>query len=123
MAGSKNKLPEELLRLLPMTAAVFYTLFSLAEGQKHGYAIMQQTKQLSSGRFRMGPGTLYTTIQRLLELALIEETDDLGSSVDSDRRRRCYRLTKHGKTLLEMDIGRMRSAVLLARDMDLAREV
>jgi DNA-binding PadR family transcriptional regulator len=50
----------------PLTPAVFFILFSLVDGQKHGYAIMQQTYKLSEGNLRMGPGTLYTTIQRLL---------------------------------------------------------
>ncbi|MGD1068787.1 MAG: helix-turn-helix transcriptional regulator [Bryobacteraceae bacterium] len=122
MAFRFEKLPDELLRLLPLTPAVFYTLFALAEGQRHGYAIMQQAKILSGGRFGMGPGTLYTTIQRLLEFALIEETAELDSAADKDSRRRYYRLTKHGKALLEMEISRMRSTVRLARDMNLAPE-
>jgi DNA-binding PadR family transcriptional regulator len=118
----KPGLPDELLRLLPLTPAVFYTLFALAEGQKHGYAIMQQTKLLSGGSFRMGPGTLYTTIQRLLELALIEETTEPDQSDDKDGRRRYYQLSRNGRTLLELDIARMRSAVRLARDLNLAPE-
>ena len=60
--------------VVPLTPAVFFVLFSLADGQKHGYAIMQETvESCRTVKFRMGPGTLYTTLQRLLDLSLIEE--------------------------------------------------
>ena len=117
-----TELPDGLLRLLPLTPAVFYTLFALAEGDRHGYAIMQQAKLLSGGSFRMGPGTLYSTIQRLLELNLIEEASEPVGTEDSDSRRRYYRLTKQGKAILDLDLDRMRSAVRLARGMNLAPE-
>jgi DNA-binding PadR family transcriptional regulator len=91
---------------------MFYILFALAAGEKHGYAIMQQCSQLSAGKFRMGPATLYTTIQRLLDLALIEETQ---TSNEGERRRRYYRLSRPGKLLLEAEIGRMEDIVSLAR--------
>ena len=67
------------------TAYSFYILFALAEGEKHGYAIMKEVENVSGGQFTMGPGTLYTTIQRLLELGLIEET---STSSSPERRRR-----------------------------------
>jgi len=107
-------LPDELQRLLPLTPAVFFVLFSLADGEKHGYAIMQQMATLSGGKFRMGPGTLYTTLQRLLYLALIEEVQGAGAG-ESDTRRRYYRLNGSGKLVLEAEIGRMDSVVRLAR--------
>jgi DNA-binding PadR family transcriptional regulator len=111
----RSQLPEELQHLLPLTPAVFFVLFSLADGEKHGYAIMQQMATLSDGKFRMGPGTLYTTLQRLLDLALIEEVEGTGAATDHENRRRYYRLTGTGKTLLETEIGRMDSIVRLAR--------
>ena len=95
----------------PLTPAVFFTLFALANGEKHGYAIMQETGQLSGGKFRMGPGTLYTTIQRLWSLGLIAEVP--GDS-DTDPRRRYYRLTNEGRTLLQLEVDRMRDLVTLA---------
>ena len=73
MPPKNTTIPDKLQQLLPLTPAVFFILFALAQGEKHGYAIMQQVSVLSDGKVRMGPGTLYTTIQRLLELALIEE--------------------------------------------------
>ena len=112
MKARKNDLPEEALRLIPLTPAVFFILFALADGEKHGYAIMQETKRISEGRFRMGPGTLYTTIQRLLELALIEEAEKSGA----DSRRRYYRLTRNGRALLEIEINRMGAVLQLASE-------
>lgn len=113
-------LPPEFQPLLPLTPAVFYTLFSLADGEKHGYAIMQGTKSLSSGKFQMGPGTLYATLQRLLDLSLIEEVDGPPASTDRESRRRYYRLKGNGKLLLEAELARMDTAVRLAQRKKLA---
>src|ERR1700754_5114873 len=101
---AKGEIPDDLRELLPLTPAVFYILFALAEGEKHGYAIMKEVKTLSSGQFMMGPGTLYTSIQRLLELGLIEET---STSSDTERRRRCYRLSRNGRQVFEAELSRM----------------
>jgi DNA-binding PadR family transcriptional regulator len=110
---ASKQIPHELQSLLPLKPAVFYVLFALMDGEKHGYAIMQQTSALSDSRFRMGPATLYTTLQRLLELGLIEEVEGSGSAEDS--RRRYYRLVGNGKSLLEAELARMDSVVRLAR--------
>lgn len=93
MKTQKNELPEDVMQLIPLTPAVFFILFALADGEKNGYAIMQETNKLSEGRFRMGPGTLYTTIQRLLDFCLIEEGSSDAEARDT--RRRYYRLTRH----------------------------
>jgi DNA-binding PadR family transcriptional regulator len=111
----RNQLSEELQQLLPLTPAVFFVLLSLADGEKHGYAIMQGMATLSGGKFRIGPGTLYTTLQRLLDLALIEEVQGSGAAVERENRRRYYRLAGNGKVLLEEEISRMDSVVRLAR--------
>jgi DNA-binding PadR family transcriptional regulator len=103
-------------QLLPLTLAVFFILLALADGEKHGYAIMQDVKILSDRQVNMGPGTLYTTIQRLLDLALIVETT---KSKSEEGRRRYYQLTGAGKVLLEMEIGRMDSLLQLARQKNL----
>jgi DNA-binding PadR family transcriptional regulator len=103
-------------KLLPLTPAVFFILFALADGEKHGYAVMQQVEVLSDGQFRMGPGTLYTTIQRLLELALIEE---IPNHDEPEGRRRYYRLTAAGKSLLYSEISRMEAVVRLAQQKKL----
>jgi DNA-binding PadR family transcriptional regulator len=111
----RNQISEELQQLLPLTPAVFFVLLSLADGEKHGYGIMQGMATLSGDKFRMGPGTLYTTLQRLLDLALIEEVQRTGAVVERENRRRYYRLTGSGKVLLEDEISRMDAVVRLAR--------
>ena len=110
-AGPRKELPDDLSSLLPLTPAVFFTLFALADGEKHGYAIMQEVGTLSGNKVRMGPGTLYSTIQRVLELGLVEEVSNRGG----DSRRRYYRLTRYGKLLLDAEILRMDDLVRLAR--------
>ena len=109
---TKAEIPDPVRELLPLTPAVFYILFALAEGEKHGYAIMKEVEDISGGHFNMGPGTLYTTIQRLLELGLIEET---STSSNSERRRRCYRLSRNGRHVLEAELNRMESLVRSAQ--------
>jgi len=122
MKPRKNELPDEVMRLIPLTPAVFFILFALADGEKHGYAIMQQTNKLSEGRFRMGPGTLYTTIQRLLEFSLIEELSG-GDPDGRDSRRRYYRLTRQGRALLDLEINRMGAVLQLASEKRLWPQV
>ena len=97
---------------LPLTPAVFFTLFSLASGEKHGYAIMQETRELSDESFEMGPATLYTTLQRLLDLDLVEE---VAGASGTDRRRRNYRLTPSGRSLLDQELERVEALVRKAR--------
>jgi len=116
---SANRVPNDLQHLLPLTPAVFFILFALADGEKHGYAIMQSASRLSENQFRMGPGTLYSTIQRLLDLDLIEETESVGGQSDHEDRRRYYKLTRTGKAILAADVSRMESVVRLARDKKL----
>jgi DNA-binding PadR family transcriptional regulator len=115
----KRRLPDEQQKLLPLTPAVFFILFALADGDKHGYAIMQQVAGLSDGQFRMGPGTLYTTIQRLLDLGLIEEVLSAG---EADTRRRYYRLTRAGKSVLDAELDRMHRVLETASKMKFATE-
>ena len=105
---AKAEIPDPFRELIPLTPAVFYILFALAEGQKHGYAIMKEVEHVSGGQFTMGPGTLYTTIGRLLELGLIEET---STPSDAERRRRCYRLSRMGRKVFEVELNRMESLV------------
>jgi len=113
-------IPEPLQNMLPLTPAVFFVLLALAGGEKHGYAIMQEVTELSAGKVRMGPGTLYSTIQRLVDLDLIEETEGSGEPSDHESRRRYYRLTGDGRQLLEAEVNRMESVVRVARKRKLA---
>ena len=75
----------------PLTGVEFHILLTLFEGPRHGYGIMQDVEALTEGRIQLGPGTLYGSLKRLLEPALIEECEPDGE------RRRCYRLTRTGK--------------------------
>ena len=120
MPPGAHRVPDELQHLFPLTPAVFFILFAMADGQKHGYAIMQSVSEISDGQFRMGPGTLYTTIQRLLELDLIEETASAGMRSDHENRRRYYKLTHTGKTVLSAELSRMEAVVRLAKEKKLA---
>ncbi|HEX3747395.1 MAG TPA: helix-turn-helix transcriptional regulator [Bryobacteraceae bacterium] len=92
----------------PLQPATFWILFALATGDKHGYAIMRETRKLSDGEFEMGPATLYTSIQRLLDSAWIEE---VSGPDEGDRRRRYYHLAKTGKEALQSEMKRMEALV------------
>ena len=116
---TSNRVPDDLQHLLPLTPAVLFILFALADGAKHGYAIMKTVSRISQNQFRMGPGTLYTTIQRLLDLGLIEETESGAGQSDHENRRRYYKLTRTGRTVLAADVSRMESVVRLARNKKL----
>jgi DNA-binding PadR family transcriptional regulator len=108
MGGTADSLPENISRLIPLTPAVFYVLLALSSGARHGYSIMQETASLSEGGFRMGPATLYSTIQRLVELDLIVET---AGDDKTDSRRRYYELSDKGLHLLEAEVKRMNSVI------------
>jgi DNA-binding PadR family transcriptional regulator len=101
---------------LPLSPAAFLILFALASGDKHGYAIMQEARKLSDGAFQMGPATLYTTIQRLLESDWIKE---VRGPKDSDTRRRYYRLTGEGNSTLDLELQRMETMVRKSKTMRL----
>jgi DNA-binding PadR family transcriptional regulator len=107
--------PDDVQRLLPLTPAVLYVLLSLVENSKHGYAIMQETAEASQGTFKMGPGTLYTTIQKLVSLQLISER----IRSDPDTRRRYYEITRLGRRLLRTELRRLSAVVRLAEDRKL----
>ena len=93
--------------LLPLTPAVFHILLALADGEKHGYSIMQEVTRITNGSIQMGPGTLYGTIKRMLESRLIEETDERPDPNRDDERRRYYRLTSFGERVAQAEAGRL----------------
>src|SRR5688572_21007774 len=116
MSSSKAHIPEDLLAWTPLSPTVFFVLMALAGSPKHGYAIMKLAVKLSEGRVRMGPGALYTTIQRLVEAELIEETE---GEEGEDSRRRLYKLTRLGRSLLRFEVDRMESVLKIARGLKL----
>ncbi|HET8628472.1 MAG TPA: PadR family transcriptional regulator [Thermomicrobiales bacterium] len=100
--------------LAPLTPAVFHILLALAPGDKHGYEIMRQVGRDSQGRVRMGSGTLYGSIKRMLAARLIEEAGERPDPSLDDERRRYYRLTDPGRRALEAELRRYREVVVLA---------
>ncbi len=101
--------------LLPLTPTVFHILLALADGEKHGYAIMQEVEARTGGTMRLGPGTLYGSIQRMLKDRLIVEARDRTGAPQSDERRRYYRLTSFGQRVLQAEAQRLEDLVHMAR--------
>ena len=100
--------------LAPLTPAVFHILLALAPGEKHGYEIMRQVKRDAQGRVRIGSGTLYGSIKRMLAAHLIEEAGERPDPILDDERRRYYRLTDRGREALTAELRRYRDVVVLA---------
>jgi DNA-binding PadR family transcriptional regulator len=101
--------------LLPLSPAVFHILVSLADGDRHGYAIIQDVTARTSGEVRLGPGTLYRSIQRMIEQDLIIETDTRPAPEADDERRRYYRITALGRAAARAEAERLAGLVKLAR--------
>jgi DNA-binding PadR family transcriptional regulator len=99
---------------LPLTPAVFHILLALADGEKHGYGIMQEVALITDGTMHMGPGTLYGTIKRLLESSLIEESDERPDPALDDERRRYYRLTSFGERVAQAEARRLAALLNVA---------
>ncbi|HWC60463.1 MAG TPA: PadR family transcriptional regulator [Verrucomicrobiae bacterium] len=100
---------------LPLTPAVFHILLALADGERHGYAIMQEVAQSTEGQIKMGPGTLYGTIKRLLAAKLVEESEERPDPNLDDERRRYYKLTGLGRGVVEAEAERLAALVKLAQ--------
>lgn len=98
-----------------MTTQVFHILLSLADGTRHGYGIIKDVRDHTGDRVRIGTGTLYTALQRLLDAGWIEETTDRPAAEDDDARRQYYRLTKLGRAALRDEAQRLERAVDEAR--------
>lgn len=99
---------------LPLSQAQFHVLVALTDGERHGYAIMQDVESLSRGRVRMGPATLYGTLKRLVDSGLAEELADRRGPND-DQRRRYYRLTALGQRVCAAEASRLDDLVRITR--------
>jgi DNA-binding PadR family transcriptional regulator len=99
----------------PLTPAVFHILVVLADGNLHGYGIMQEVDRITGGETRLGPGTLYRSIQRMLVDGLIEEVSIAAHDEADDDRRRFYRLTKKGRAIATNEARRLAALVAAAR--------
>ena len=100
---------------LPLTPAVFHILLALSDGERHGYAIMQEVAADTSGSLQLGPGTLYGCLKRMLAARLVEESDERPDPDIDDERRRYYRMTDFGVRTLRAEAERLASAVSAAR--------
>jgi DNA-binding PadR family transcriptional regulator len=105
---------------LPLTPVVLHILLALADERqgKHGYAVAREVEQLTDGQIRMGPGTLYGSIQRMLDAELIEERRGRPQP-EEDERRRYYRLTPFGRRVLQLEVARLADVVAIARSKQL----
>ena len=108
---------------LPLTPAVFHILLTLADGEAHGYAVMQEVTRRSGGAVRLGPGTLYGAISRLLEDKIIVESEERPDPEMDDTRRRYYRLTDFGGRVLAAETKRMADLVRAARATTVVRKM
>jgi DNA-binding PadR family transcriptional regulator len=97
-------------RSKPLPAASLHLVLALLDGESHGYALMRRVEELSSGAVRMGPGTLYGTLNRLLGDGLIIETTQSVTGEDTERRR-YYRLTADGERVAHTELERLRTLV------------
>ena len=88
---------------------------ALATGDKHGYAIMREVEILTEGSVKMGPGTLYGAVKKMLNAGLVEESDERPDPELDDERRRYYRLTSLGARALDAEISRMEQLTRAAR--------
>ena len=104
----------------PLTPAVFHILLALSSGERHGYGIMKQVEVDTQGKIKMGNGTLYGSLKRMLETALVEESDRRVDPEMDDQRRIYYRLTAVGARALASELERYERIVTLARERKLS---
>ena len=105
---------DDLTAYLPLSPAVFHVMVSVGDGDRHGYAIIKDVAERTEGAERLGAGTLYAILKRLLDDELIAEVE--GADADSDdQRRRYYRLTPLGRRVARAEVERLERATALAR--------
>ena len=110
----------EIDALLPLPLATFHILVALAEEDRHGYAIIQDVAARTGGELRLSAGTLYRSIQRMLEDGLIAETRERPAPEQDDERRRYYRITPFGTAVARAEARRLAGLLALARAAGLA---
>jgi len=112
---AQNDESNDVRRFVPLKSRAFHIMLVLAEGDRHGYAIKQEVERLSGGVLRLGPGTLYESIQRLEKNGLIEESPDRPDKPADHSQRRYYRLTPIGSRVLDAEVERLGAVVDYAR--------
>jgi DNA-binding PadR family transcriptional regulator len=106
---------------LPLTPVAFEILLALADGERHGYSILQEVDRRSDGAVSLHAGTLYRALARLLESALIEELSQAPDPTNDDERRRYYRLTTRGIAVAKSEVVRMEGQLAAARSRRLLK--
>jgi DNA-binding PadR family transcriptional regulator len=101
--------------MLPLPTAVFHILIALADRDRHGYSIMQDVAARTDGKVQLSPGTLYSSIRRMLEQGLIEELAESPDPSSTDERRRYYRLTRTGRRVAAAEVERLTALLQQAR--------
>jgi DNA-binding PadR family transcriptional regulator len=104
---------DDVVAFLPLSPAILHILLALAGEERHGYAIMQEVARQSDGQYKLGPGTLYDNLQKLVNHGMVEESS--RRAADDDPRRRYYRLTSFGRRVLTAEIARLESVIREAR--------
>jgi DNA-binding PadR family transcriptional regulator len=104
---------EDFSGFLPLSPAALHILLALAGEDRHGYGIMQEVARQSDGRYKLGPGTLYDNLQKLMTQAVVEQAPARGRN--DDPRRRYYRLTRFGRALLAAEVERLDAVIREAR--------
>jgi DNA-binding PadR family transcriptional regulator len=99
--------------ILPLSPAVLHILLAVAAEDRHGYGIMREVERQSAGQYKLGPGTLYDNLQKLMDRGLVKEIRK--SSASEDPRRRYYRLTGAGRQVLEADLERLKRVLREAK--------
>jgi DNA-binding PadR family transcriptional regulator len=107
--------PRRVEHFLPLTPALLHTLLALADGEKHGYAIIKEIARRTDDAVRLGAGTLYALVKRALADGLIVESANRPDPALDDERRRYYRLTPLGRAVAEAEVGRLQTIVDIAR--------
>jgi len=113
---------EDVDALLPLPPATFHILMAVAEEDRHGYAIIQDVAARTDGELRLSAGTLYRSIQRMLEQGLILETSERPAPDLDDERRRYYRMTPFGEAVARAELRRIEGLVRIARKQGLTAE-
>jgi DNA-binding PadR family transcriptional regulator len=100
---------------LPLTPAMFQVLVALADGDKHGYAVIKEVRRRTNGKVQLGAGTLYAIVKRLLDGGLIIECDERPDPSLDDERRRYYRLTPDGRAVAQAEARRLEEVLEQAK--------
>lgn len=104
---------------LPLTPAMFHVMLSLADGEKHGYAMLKEVAERTEGKVELSTGTLYGIIKRLVSEGMIETSDNRPSPDEDDDRRRYYRLTEFGRRVAIAETERLEEIISVARSKNL----